>query len=135
MLFKCIVLGNNMKAATWKMLGALGASEIDGVETNISLLRRILQDPRFTEHAFFTRSLDSDLISTKHKDPVEDPAAQKLISFLAESLINGTQIQGQIVSKYFVSALFTWSYYYRLISSFVSDCQRVTSLGQTRIVA
>ncbi|KAI1110459.1 pyruvate carboxylase [Nemania sp. NC0429] len=96
LLFKCIVHAKNLKASTSKMLGALGATEIDGIETNISLLRRILQDPRFAEQAFFTRSLDSDVISTKHNDPIEDPAAQKLISFLAESLINGTQIQGQI---------------------------------------
>lgn len=99
LLFKCIVHAKNLKTSASKMLGALGATEIDGIDTNISLLRRILQDPRFLDQAFFTRSLDSDILSTKHNDPIEDPAAQKLITFLAESLINGTQIQGQFVSS------------------------------------
>ncbi|KAF7557587.1 hypothetical protein G7Z17_g622 [Cylindrodendrum hubeiense] len=40
--------------------------------------------------------MDDDVLSTKLKEPTEDPTSQKLISFFAESLVNGTQIQGQI---------------------------------------
>ncbi len=82
------------------MLGALSASHIVGVDTNIALLLRILQDPRFVKQEFFTRSLDGDVaLSAKSDKLAEDPTAQKLISFFAESLINGTQVQGQIVSE------------------------------------
>lgn len=115
LLFKCIVHAKNLKASTSKMLGALDATEVEGIETNISLLRRILQDPRFVDQAFFTRSLDGDVLSTKHNDPTEDPAAQKLITFLAESLINGTQIQGQIVSQISLSPPILRSWYECLI--------------------
>ncbi|KAI1654776.1 pyruvate carboxylase [Daldinia decipiens] len=96
LLFKCIVQANDLQHASAKMLGALNATQIAGVETNIDLLRRILEDPRFVKQQFFTRSLDSDVILTKPSEQNEDPSDQKLISFFAESLINGTQIQGQI---------------------------------------
>lgn len=99
LLFKCIVQANDLQHASAKMLGALNATQIAGVETNIDLLKRILEDPRFVKQEFFTRSLDSDVILTKPSEQNEDPSDQKLISFFAESLINGTQIQGQIVSN------------------------------------
>lgn len=108
MLFKCIVRGNDLDSATAKMLGALKSTQIEGVETNIDLLRRTLQDHRFSKQEFFTRSLDSDAISTKPKETTPEAATQKLITFFAESLINGTQIQGQIVCRTsIVSSLIT----------------------------
>lgn len=100
LLFKCIVHANDLEAATAKMLGALEATQVEGVDTNIDLLQRILKDPRFMEQAFFTRSLDDDPISSQPKMQGEHSGSQKLISFLAESFINGAQIQGQIVSEF-----------------------------------
>jgi pyruvate carboxylase len=99
MLFKLIVRADDLGSARTKMLSALDASHIDGIETNIYLLERILQDDRFVEQQYFTRSLDKDQIASKVKDYSDDVTAQKLLSFFAESLVNGTQIQGQIVSR------------------------------------
>jgi pyruvate carboxylase len=81
------------------MLAALRASHVDGVETNIDLLQRILQDSRFRTQGFFTRSLDNDILLTQVKEASWDDTHQKLLSFFTETLINGTQVQGQVVSR------------------------------------
>lgn len=98
MLFKLIVRADDLATARRKMLIALRASRIDGIETNIYLLERILRDSRFVKQRYFTRSLDKDEIASTVKDDSDDATAQKLLAFFAESLVNGTQIQGQIVS-------------------------------------
>ncbi|KAJ8124166.1 hypothetical protein ONZ43_g43 [Nemania bipapillata] len=93
---KCIVHANDLDAAIAKMLAALRTSHVDGIETNIDLLQHILQDPRFRTQGFFTRSLDNDVLLAKAKGNTQDEAHQKLLSFFADTLINGTQIQGQV---------------------------------------
>ncbi|KAI1822015.1 pyruvate carboxylase [Xylaria intraflava] len=98
MWFKCIAYAKNLDAATAKMLAALRASSVDGIETNIDLLQRILQDPRFRTQSFFTRSLDKDVLLPKTKSQSFDETNQKLLSFFAETLVNGTQVQGQVGS-------------------------------------
>ena len=105
MLFKCIVHASNLDSACAKMISALRATHIDGIESNIDLLQRILQDPRLGRQGFFTRSLDDDVLSTKMKEPTDDPTSQKLLSFLAETTINGSQIQGQIGGPEFLRKL------------------------------
>ncbi|RKU44002.1 pyruvate carboxylase [Coniochaeta pulveracea] len=96
MLFKLIVRADDLASARTKMLAALGATHIEGVETNIYLLERILQDDRFVKQQYFTRSLDQDVVASKVKNNSDDVTAQRLLTFFAESLVNGTQIQGQI---------------------------------------
>ncbi|KAI3318462.1 pyruvate carboxylase [Xylariaceae sp. AK1471] len=95
---KCIVHANDLDSATAKMLAVLSTSYVDGIETNLGLLQRILQDSRFQTQAFFTRSLDNDVHLSKVKETSWDNTHQKLLSFFAETLINGTQIQGQVGS-------------------------------------
>ncbi|KAK6866426.1 pyruvate carboxylase-like protein [Apiospora arundinis] len=96
MLLKCIAFGKGLEEACAKMLSTLNTSRIDGVETNMTLLKHILQDSRFAEQRFFTRTLDDCFVSGEARDPTHGTTPHKLLGFLAETLVNGVQVQGQI---------------------------------------
>ncbi|KAI0154601.1 pyruvate carboxylase [Xylariaceae sp. FL1272] len=97
MWLKVIVRARDFHAAISKMFSALSATSVDGVETNIDLLQRILRDPRFEAQQFLTRSLDGDSVLTQVDYKATDPSHQKLLTFFTESLINGPQVQGQVL--------------------------------------
>ena len=96
LLFKCISHAKLFTAACAKLESALAECKIEGIESNLIVLERILKDTRFLSHGFSTRLLDDD------KSLLAPPSAgadvtQGLITFLAEGLVNGTLVQGQTV--------------------------------------
>ncbi|KAF2134056.1 pyruvate carboxylase [Dothidotthia symphoricarpi CBS 119687] len=94
MLVKCTCRGSTYEIARRKMLRALVEFRIRGVKTNIPFLIKLLTNPTFVEGQCWTTFIDDtpalfDLIGSQNR-------AQKLLAYLGDLAVNGSQIKGQI---------------------------------------
>lgn len=94
MLVKCTCLGSTYEIARRKMLRALVEFRIRGVKTNIPFLASLLTHPTFIDSKCWTTFIDDTpelfkLIGSQNR-------AQKLLTYLGDLAVNGSQIKGQI---------------------------------------
>ncbi|KAF2185003.1 pyruvate carboxylase [Zopfia rhizophila CBS 207.26] len=94
MLVKCTCHGSTYEIVRRKMLRALVEFRIRGVKTNIPFLIKLLTHPTFIEGTCWTTFIDDTpelfaLISSQNR-------AQKLLAYLGDLAVNGSQIKGQI---------------------------------------
>jgi pyruvate carboxylase len=94
MLVKCTCHGSTYEIARRKMLRALVEFRIRGVKTNIPFLASLLTHPTFIDGNCWTTFIDDTpelfaLIGSANR-------AQKLLSYLGDLAVNGSQIKGQI---------------------------------------
>jgi pyruvate carboxylase len=94
MLVKCTCLGSTYEIARRKMLRALVEFRIRGVKTNIPFLASLLTHPTFIQSNCWTTFIDDTpelfkLIGSQNR-------AQKLLTYLGDLAVNGSQIMGQI---------------------------------------
>jgi pyruvate carboxylase len=94
MLVKCTCLGSTYEIARRKMLRALVEFRIRGVKTNIPFLASLLTHPTFIGGTCWTTFIDDTpelfkLIGSQNR-------AQKLLTYLGDLAVNGSQIMGQI---------------------------------------
>ncbi|KAF2084206.1 pyruvate carboxylase [Saccharata proteae CBS 121410] len=94
MLVKCTCHGSTYEIARRKMLRALVEFRIRGVKTNIPFLASLLTHPTFVDGTCWTTFIDDTpelfaLIGSANR-------AQKLLSYLGDLAVNGSQIKGQI---------------------------------------
>ncbi|KAF2452518.1 pyruvate carboxylase [Lineolata rhizophorae] len=94
MLVKCTCHGSTYEIVRRKMLRALVEFRIRGVKTNIPFLASLLTHPTFIEGTCWTTFIDDTpelfaLIGSQNR-------AQKLLSYLGDIAVNGSQIKGQI---------------------------------------
>ncbi|WP_031495105.1 5-oxoprolinase/urea amidolyase family protein [Bryobacter aggregatus] len=59
LLAKLIVKADTREAALAKLGAALAAARLDGIETNLTYLRALIEDPRFVSGEVFTKMTDS----------------------------------------------------------------------------
>ncbi|KAK1810146.1 pyruvate carboxylase [Friedmanniomyces endolithicus] len=94
MLVKCTCHGSTYEIARRKMLRALVEFRIRGVKTNIPFLASLLTHPTFIDSQCWTTFIDDTpelftLIGSQNR-------AQKLLAYLGDLAVNGSQIKGQI---------------------------------------
>ncbi|KAK0280906.1 pyruvate carboxylase [Friedmanniomyces endolithicus] len=94
MLVKCTCHGSTYEIARRKMLRALVEFRIRGVKTNIPFLASLLTHPTFIDSECWTTFIDDTpelftLIGSQNR-------AQKLLAYLGDLAVNGSQIKGQI---------------------------------------
>ncbi|KAF2003505.1 pyruvate carboxylase [Amniculicola lignicola CBS 123094] len=94
MLVKCTCHGSTYEIARRKMLRALVEFRIRGVKTNIPFLIKLLTHPTFIESNCWTTFIDDtpalfELIGSQNR-------AQKLLAYLGDLAVNGSQIKGQV---------------------------------------
>ncbi|KAJ9645127.1 pyruvate carboxylase [Coniosporium tulheliwenetii] len=94
MLVKCTCHGSTYEIVRRKMLRALIEFRIRGVKTNIPFLASLLTHPTFIEGTCWTTFIDDTpelfaLIGSQNR-------AQKLLAYLGDLAVNGSQIKGQI---------------------------------------
>ncbi|KAI9665089.1 MAG: pyruvate carboxylase [Bathelium mastoideum] len=94
MLVKCTCHGSTYEIARRKMLRALVEFRIRGVKTNIPFLASLLTHPTFIEGNCWTTFIDDtpslfSLVGSQNR-------AQKLLAYLGDLAVNGSQIKGQI---------------------------------------
>jgi len=94
MLVKCSCRGSTYEIVRRKMLRALVEFRIRGVKTNIPFLIKLLTHPTFVDGKCWTTFIDDtpalfDLIGSQNR-------AQKLLAYLGDLAVNGSQIKGQI---------------------------------------
>ncbi|KAL5413109.1 hypothetical protein PMIN03_003886 [Paraphaeosphaeria minitans] len=94
MLVKCSCRGSTYEIVRRKMLRALVEFRIRGVKTNIPFLLKLLTHPTFIDGACWTTFIDDtpalfNLIGSQNR-------AQKLLAYLGELAVNGSQVKGQI---------------------------------------
>ena len=94
MLVKCTCHGSTYEIVRRKMLRALVEFRIRGVKTNIPFVTSLLSNPTFIEGTCWTTFIDDtpslfSLIGSQNR-------AQKLLTYLADLAVNGSQIKGQI---------------------------------------
>lgn len=94
MLVKCTCQGSTYEIARRKMLRALVEFRIRGVKTNIPFLASLLTHPTFIDSNCWTTFIDDTpelfkLIGSQNR-------AQKLLTYLGDLAVNGSQIKGQI---------------------------------------
>lgn len=94
MLVKCTCHGSTYEIARRKMLRALVEFRIRGVKTNIPFLASLLTHPTFIDGNCWTTFIDDTpelftLIGSQNR-------AQKLLAYLGDLAVNGSQIKGQI---------------------------------------
>ncbi|EOD49291.1 putative pyruvate carboxylase protein [Neofusicoccum parvum UCRNP2] len=94
MLVKCTCHGSTYEIARRKMLRALVEFRIRGVKTNIPFLASLLTHPVFIEGTCWTTFIDDTpelfaLVGSQNR-------AQKLLSYLGDLAVNGSQIKGQV---------------------------------------
>ncbi|PSK57910.1 Pyruvate carboxylase [Elsinoe australis] len=94
MLVKCTCHGSTYEIARRKILRALVEFRIRGVKTNIPFLASLLTHPTFIGGTCWTTFIDDTpelfaLIGSQNR-------AQKLLSYLGDLAVNGSQIKGQI---------------------------------------
>ncbi|KAF2259170.1 pyruvate carboxylase [Lojkania enalia] len=94
MLVKCTCKGSTYEIVRRKMLRALVEFRIRGVKTNIPFLLKLLTHPTFIEGTCWTTFIDDTpelfaLIGSQNR-------AQKLLAYLGDLAVNGSQIKGQI---------------------------------------
>ncbi|KAF2994842.1 pyruvate carboxylase [Curvularia kusanoi] len=103
MLVKCTCRGSTYEIARRKMLRALVEFRIRGVKTNIPFLIKLLTNPTFVDGKCWTTFIDDtpalfDLIGSQNR-------AQKLLAYLGDLAVNGSQIKGQIGEPKFKGAI------------------------------
>ncbi|KAK5073441.1 pyruvate carboxylase [Lithohypha guttulata] len=94
MLVKCTCRGSTYEIVRRKMLRALVEFRIRGVKTNIPFLASLLTHPTFVEGKCWTTFIDDTpelfkLVGSQNR-------AQKLLQYLGDLAVNGSQIKGQI---------------------------------------
>lgn len=94
MLVKCSCSGATHEIARRKMLRALIEFRIRGVKTNIPFLLALLTHETFVKGACWTTFIDDtpklfEMLTSQNR-------AQKLLAYLAELTVNGSQVAGQI---------------------------------------
>ncbi|KAK4943124.1 pyruvate carboxylase [Elasticomyces elasticus] len=94
MLVKCTCHGSTYEIVRRKMLRALVEFRIRGVKTNIPFLASLLTHPTFIDGSCWTTFIDDtpelfSLIGSQNR-------AQKLLAYLGDLAVNGSQIKGQI---------------------------------------
>jgi pyruvate carboxylase len=94
MLVKCSCRGSTYEIVRRKMLRALVEFRIRGVKTNIPFLIKLLTHPTFVDGQCWTTFIDDtpalfNLIGSQNR-------AQKLLAYLGDLAVNGSQIKGQI---------------------------------------
>ncbi|KIW01720.1 pyruvate carboxylase [Verruconis gallopava] len=94
MLVKCTCHGSTYEIARRKILRALVEFRIRGVKTNIPFLTSLLSHPIFIQGDCWTTFIDDtpelfNLVSSQNR-------AQKLLSYLGDLAVNGSQIKGQV---------------------------------------
>lgn len=94
MLVKCTCHGSTYEIARRKMLRALVEFRIRGVKTNIPFLASLLTHPVFIDGTCWTTFIDDTpelfaLVGSQNR-------AQKLLSYLGDLAVNGSQIKGQV---------------------------------------
>ncbi|PKI84529.1 pyruvate carboxylase [Malassezia vespertilionis] len=94
LLVKVTCRGLNYELARRKMIRALIEFRIRGVKTNIPYLISLLTHPYFIEGKTWTTMIDDtpelfNMIRTRNR-------AQKLLDYLGDLLVNGSQIKGQV---------------------------------------
>ena len=94
MLVKCTCHGSTYEIVRRKMLRALVEFRIRGVKTNIPFLASLLTHETFIEGNCWTTFIDDtpalfSLIGSQNR-------AQKLLAYLGDLAVNGSQIKGQI---------------------------------------
>lgn len=94
MLVKCTCHGSTYEIARRKMLRALVEFRIRGVKTNIPFLASLLTHQTFIDGNCWTTFIDDtpelfSLIGSQNR-------AQKLLAYLGDLAVNGSQIKGQI---------------------------------------
>lgn len=94
MLVKCTCLGSTYEIARRKILRALVEFRIRGVKTNIPFLTSLLSHPVFIDSKCWTTFIDDtpelfNLVGSQNR-------AQKLLGYLGDLAVNGSQIKGQV---------------------------------------
>lgn len=94
MLVKCTCRGATYEIVRRKMLRALVEFRIRGVKTNIPFLLSLLSHPTFVDGQCWTTFIDDtpalfQLLGSQNR-------AQKLLTYLGDLAVNGSQIAGQI---------------------------------------
>lgn len=94
MLVKCTCRGSTYEIVRRKMLRALVEFRIRGVKTNIPFLLKLLTHKTFIDGLCWTTFIDDtpalfDLIGSQNR-------AQKLLAYLGELAVNGSQVKGQV---------------------------------------
>ena len=94
MLVKCTCHGSTYEIVRRKMLRALVEFRIRGVKTNIPFLASLLTHETFIEGKCWTTFIDDtpelfSLLSSQNR-------GQKLLAYLGDLAVNGSQIKGQI---------------------------------------
>lgn len=94
MLVKVSCHGSTYEIARRKMLRALVEFRIRGVKTNIPFLASLLTHPTFVDNSIWTTFIDDTpelftLIGSQNR-------AQKVLAYLGDLAVNGSQIKGQI---------------------------------------
>ncbi|SCU83874.1 LAME_0C07096g1_1 [Lachancea meyersii CBS 8951] len=94
MLVKCSCSGSTYEIVRRKMLRALIEFRIRGVKTNIPFLLTLLTNPVFIDGSYWTTFIDDtpelfQMVSSQNR-------AQKLLHYLADLVVNGSSIKGQV---------------------------------------
>ncbi|KAF1920099.1 pyruvate carboxylase-like protein [Ampelomyces quisqualis] len=94
LLVKATCRGSTYEIVRRKMLRALVEFRIRGVKTNIPFLIKLLTHPTFVEGQCWTTFIDDtpalfNLIGSQNR-------AQKLLAYLGDLAVNGSQIKGQV---------------------------------------
>lgn len=94
MLVKCSCSGATYEIARRKMLRALIEFRIRGVKTNIPFLLALLTNETFVKGQCWTTFIDDtpklfEMLTSQNR-------AQKLLAYLSELTVNGSQVAGQI---------------------------------------
>lgn len=66
MIAKCIAWGSTREQAQARLLQALKHYDIGGIKTNLSLLKNILEHPRFTHQQLNTHFIQEEILFTKN---------------------------------------------------------------------
>lgn len=94
LLAKVTCTGATLELARCKIIRALGEFHIRGVKTNIAFLQNVLQHPTFIDSSVCTTFIDNSP-ELFQMQPTRN-RAQKILLFLADLIVNGTSIQGQL---------------------------------------
>lgn len=94
MLVKCSCSGSTYEIVRRKMIRALIEFRIRGVKTNIPFLLTLLMHPVFISGDYWTTFIDDTpqlfrMVSSQNR-------AQKLLHYLADLVVNGSSIKGQV---------------------------------------
>ena len=93
LLMKVIAHGRDHHATIAKMQRSLREFRIRGVKTNIPFLLNVLEHPRFQNASIDTKFIDTDS-ARLFKFPKSKDRASKLLKYLGDVAVNGTQNPG-----------------------------------------